>query len=100
MVKDTTAPELEEPLREPLDEELLEEELLLDELLLLEARPLLDELLELLLLVETPPLDELLEDELLVGFTAPLLYPESLDLHAATKNEHINARRILGTIGI
>lgn len=98
MVNDSTAPELEELLLEPLDEELLEEELLLDELLLLKVRPLLDELLELLLLVETLPLDELLEDELLVGFTPPLLSPESLELHAATNNEHINASKILGTI--
>jgi hypothetical protein len=32
-----------------------------------------------------------------VGLTPPLLSPESLELHAASNNAHINADKILGT---
>lgn len=60
---------------------------------------LLDELfVELLLealLEELPEDEELLDEE--VGLTPPLLSPESLELHAASNNAHINADKILGT---
>ena len=76
---------------------LLLEELELEELELLADKPplLLEELLLEVLLEEPPVDDELLE--LLVGFTPPLLSPESFELHAASNNEHINTDKILGT---
>lgn len=112
----TAAPELDELLLdELLLDELLLDELLLDELLLdelvLERAPeellleleleelvlleLVLVLLELELLDADDELEELeLDERLFVG--APLSL-ESFELQAATRKEHINANKILGT---